>query len=83
MAAAKWPQVGSQAFFERPLSPHVETFGAVAEFLVERCPVAVKEDDQLWTRNQVADVVRRLLHAEFGIDQYDEDSHFIRDLGLD
>lgn len=82
VGAAHWPRLGGKRLFDRALAPHLDTFGEAASFLAARCPVAVQEDGPGWTREQIADVVRRLLHAEFAIETYSETSGW-GDLGLD
>jgi len=83
VGAAHWPRLGRKPFLCHPLAPHLDTFGEAADFLVTRCPVPVQEDGPGWTRPQIADVIRRLIHDELAIDQYTEASEWGRDLGLD
>ena len=83
LGAAHWPRLGRRPLLDRALAPHLHTFGAAAEFLATRCPVAVQEDGPGWTRAQVADVVRRLIREELEIEEYTEASEWGRDLGLD
>ena len=36
-----------------------------------------------WTRNQIKNVIQEILREAFNITQFQEDDHFIKDLGLD
>jgi hypothetical protein len=36
-----------------------------------------------WTRESVAAVIRRILIEEAGVEDFDEDADFVRDLGID
>jgi acyl carrier protein len=47
-------------------------------------PFAVTSDAVSWTRDQVASLVKRLVIDQLGLreDQYREDAHFVKDLGM-
>ena len=52
--------------------------------LRELVPFAVTSDAVAWTRDEVASLVRKLVIEQLGLreEQYREDAHFVRDLGL-
>ncbi len=52
--------------------------------LRELIPFAATSDTIVWTRDQVASLVKKLVIEELGLkeDQYREDAHFVKDLGM-
>jgi hypothetical protein len=83
LGAQQWPRIGRDRWLRHTLTPRLETFKQLAEFVVERNPTVLKRDDPGWTRAEVAEVVNRLIRSEFGARDYDEDSSFIGDMHLD
>jgi len=45
-------------------------------------PLAVKGSEREWSRAQVCEVLRRVIMDETGVRDFTEDSHFIKDMGI-
>jgi hypothetical protein len=67
----------------RAFSGDSETVGTTARFAAARCPGALKGTDGTWTRMEVEGVIRRLMADQLGIERFDWDDRFVRDLRLD
>lgn len=72
---APWP---SLKFWGR----YPATVGATARYLSNYAPAALM-GDAAWSRNQVEDAVRRLMHEQLGIQEFEWDDEFVRDFGVD
>jgi hypothetical protein len=89
MAVAHWGVALSGAVFvgvacvriTRPLCSRIPARFSKLRTLV---PFAVTSDAIVWTRDQVAALVRKLVLDQLGINegQYREDAHFVRDFGI-
>lgn len=60
----------------------VETFGDLTRWVVADRPLAIKERDQPWSREDVAVVVRKIIKQQLGIEHFSDDADFVRDLGV-
>ena len=75
---SKWPRL---RFGSIPTD--VRTVGGTARFLATKCPSAVKRSPPSWTREEITEVVTRLMEAELGITTFGLDDRFVQDLGVD
>jgi hypothetical protein len=75
----KWPRMSLWGSFPSDLA----TVGGTARFLAAKCPSALKRTAPTWTKDEIAEVVTRLIAIELGITQFDLDDRFVQDLGVD
>ena len=70
----------------RPMKQHFrrsyKRVGEVARYLVANKPHVFKRDERTWTRAQILAVVREIIEDEAGIEDFDNDAHFVKDLHL-
>lgn len=78
----KWPAI-SRSRWLGFLTPTVQSVGELVDYLVTNEPLIVKGDEASWSREQVWDVLKRLIKDETSINDFSEDSRFIEDLHLD
>ena len=71
-------------YFARPLGRQfpVPTVAALVKHLIAMNPSAFQSNAG-WTRESVAAAIRRILIEETGLEDFDEDADFVRDLGID
>ena len=74
-----WPKLSVW----RPFSGDTETVGRTARFIATRCPGAIKGSSQTWTREEIVEVITRLMADELGVTRFNMTDHFVRDLKLD
>jgi hypothetical protein len=73
----------STRWFKRNFRPGYQCLGEVAKHLSVHSPHVFKREQRGWTRGQAAAVVRAIIIAQVGTEDFTEDSHFIDDLHLD
>jgi hypothetical protein len=66
--------------WQRNFRKGFECAGDLAKYLVVHNPRSFKK---VWTREQVAAVVKEIIVDETGVKDFSEDSHFIKDMHLD
>lgn len=69
--------------FKRNVPQEIPCVKELTEFLVSRNPRLVKGDDKKWTREEVYLAVREVVIEQCGTSDFNEDSNFITDIGLD
>jgi hypothetical protein len=63
--------------------PSLETIGNLSRWIVANAPYVVKEQRDKWSREQVSETVRQIVIDTLGChNEYREDAHFVKDLGL-
>jgi len=69
----------------RPLRTEfpLETFGDLTRCVVADSLLKIREPDRLWSREDVAVVVREIITQQLGVKEFSDDADFIRDLGVD
>ena len=74
------------AVVTRPLKQnfryYLQSVGEVSRYLVANKPHVFKRNERTWTRAQILAVVREIITDEAGIEDFDNDAHFINDLHL-
>ena len=66
--------------WQRNFRKGFECAGDLANYLVVHNPRSFKK---VWTREQIAAVVKEIIVDETGVNDFTEDSHFIKDMHLD
>ena len=66
--------------WQRNFRKGFECVGDLAKYLVVHNPSSFKK---VWTREQIAAVVKEIIVDETGVNDFTEDSHFIKDMHLD
>lgn len=80
LGLADWPKIK-----KRILKRYFKTVGELVNKLVACYPCYVaKNKGEGWTRDQISEVVHRLMERGFGLAEgsFSEDSEFVKDLGL-
>jgi hypothetical protein len=67
----------------RRFSPAHETVGAVAEYSASIAPARLKAPGEAWTPGEVSRVVDGLIRSHFAVEDFNDDSDFVRDIGID
>jgi hypothetical protein len=78
VGVANWPRY--QVFWKR--SQAATTVGATAHFLASASPAALKVPGEGWSRPEVERIVQHLMWEELGINAFDWDDQFHKDLGV-
>ena len=65
------------------MSPTVQSVRELVDYLVTNEPLIVKGNEAAWSREQVWDVLKRLIRDETAVRDFSEDSRFIEDMHLD
>ena len=60
-----------------------ETFGDLTRYVLAKKPLAIKEPDHPWSREDVAVIVREIITEQLGVKDFSDDADFVRDLGVD
>ena len=74
-----WPKLS----VGRPFTGDNETIGQTAKFMAIRCPAALKGRSKAWTREEIVEVITRLMADQLGVTRFNMTDHFVRDLKLD
>jgi hypothetical protein len=72
----------STRWFKRNFRPGYQSLGDVAKYLSVHSPHVFKREKRGWIREQAAAVVRAIIIAQVGTEDFTEDSDFIDDLHL-
>lgn len=78
----KWPALSRTGWLGF-LNPTVQHVGELVDYLVTNEPLIVKGNETSWSREQVWDVLKRVIKDETSINDFSEDSRFVEDLHLD
>jgi hypothetical protein len=78
----KWPAL-SRTRWLGFMSPTVQSVRELVDYLVTNEPLIVKGNEAAWSREQVWDVLKRLIRDETAVRDFPEDSRFIEDMHLD
>jgi hypothetical protein len=62
--------------------PSSRTVGDTAEYLAQRTPHLFKEESEAWSRSEIERIVTSLIATELGIQKFDWNDSFVRDLGV-
>ena len=87
-SALHWPRLDDPSWMDCFRSSRVGTLREATRLLAARLPGAAKliqGHEAGWTRDEVAEVVHRMIQANFGLrrHEYTEDSRWREDLGVD
>lgn len=61
----------------------VGTVGGTAQYLAERAPASLKRAGEPWNRREIQRAIGRIIQDVTGIEDFDWDDDFVKDLGLD
>lgn len=84
IGAKKWPTMSHPKWLGF-IRPRVQNVRELVEHLVTNEPLVVKGEEVAWSREQVWDVLRRVIVDEVAVTETDftEDSRFVDDMHLD
>lgn len=74
-----WPPMWVWGTVPKPYATVKDT----ARYLAAHSAANLQRPDTGWSRVQIESVIRRLLHDELGIDNFDWNDRFVQDLGID
>ena len=67
--------------YRTAIPAHLATVGQTAGFLAIHAPAAIGRPARTWTRDEITATVVRLVQHHLGIDRFNLDDGFVRDLG--
>ena len=76
--AGAWPRLP----WWGALPAAVATVGGTSQYLAAHAPASFRQEREGFTRQEVEDVVRRLIHEVLAIKQFGWDQEFAKDLGV-
>ena len=82
LGVRKWPTLSGRGWLGF-FTPKVESVRELVDYFVTNEPLIVKGKETAWTREQVWDVLERVIKDETGITNFSENSRFVEDLHLD
>jgi len=82
LGVKKWPIV-SRSVWRGFFSPRVQTVRELVDYFVTNEPLLVKGNETAWSREQVWDVLERVIRDDTGIKEFSPDSRFVQDMHLD
>jgi hypothetical protein len=77
-----WPAVSRSAWYLFR-TPSVQSVNELVDYFVTNEPLIVKGNETEWSRQQVWDVLQRLIKDETSVTDFSEDSRFVEDMDLD
>ena len=78
----RWPALSRTGWLWF-MTAHVQSVRELVDYLVTNEPLRVKGNETSWSREQVWDVLQRLIKDETSIKDFSEDSRFIEDMHID
>ena len=81
LGVKRWPKLSRKRWLFMP--PIVQSVRDLVDYLVTNEPLMLKGNETSWSREQVWDVMKRLITDETAITDFSEDSRFIEDMHLD
>lgn len=81
LGVKKWPALSRtwREFF----TPPVQSVRDLVDYFVTNEPLIVKGNEVAWSREQVWDVLERVIRDDTGVTEFSEDSRFVEDMHLD
>ena len=76
-----WLAAGATRGIRTSIPGHLTTVGQTASFLALHAPAAIRRPERAWTRAEITATVVRLVQHHLGIERFDLDDEFVRDLG--
>ena len=82
LGVKKWPAV-SRTRWSGFFTPTVQNVRELVDYFVTNEPLIVKGKEAAWSREQVWDVLERVIRDETSVTDFSEDSRFVEDMQLD
>lgn len=82
LGAKKWPALHRKTWLPF-FTTHVQSVRELVDYFVTNEPLLVKGTEAAWTRQQVWDVLERVIRDDTGVTDFSEDSRFVQDMHLD
>lgn len=79
----KWPSIFRPRWVRALMQQDCQNVRGLIEYMLTHDPLGAKGDDKRWTRQQVQDVLWRVIENELGVKEFTGTSHFVDDMGLD
>ena len=67
--------------YRTSIPAHLATVGQTAGFLAIHAPAAIRRPARTWTRDEITTTIVRLVQHHLGIERFNLDDEFLRDLG--
>ena len=78
----KWPTLSHRVWLGF-FTPKVESVRELVDYFVTNEPLIVKGNETAWSREQVWDVLERVIRDETSVTDFSENSRFVEDMHLD
>ena len=78
----RWPAVSRPSWLGF-ITPRVQNVRELIDYFVTNEPLIVKGKETAWSRQQVWDVLERVIKDETAVTDFSEDSRFVEDMHLD
>ena len=82
LGVKRWPAVSRTSWLAF-LTPRLHSVRELVDYFVTNEPLIVKGKEVAWSREQVWDVLERVIRDETGVTDFTEDSRFVEDMHLD
>lgn len=82
LGVKKWPAISRTAWLGF-ITPRVQSVRELVDYFVTNEPLIVKGTEAAWSREQVWDVLERVIRDETAVTDFSEDSRFVEDMHLD
>jgi len=82
LGVKRWPSV-SRSRWPGFFTPTVQSVSELVDYFVTNEPLLVKGKETAWSREQVWDVLERLIRDETGLTKFSEDARFVENMHID
>ena len=82
LGVKKWPSLSRTSWLGF-FTPRVQSVRELVDYFVTNEPLIVKGNEVAWSKEQVWDVLERVIRDETSVTDFTEDSRFVEDMHLD
>jgi hypothetical protein len=82
LGVKKWPALSRNSWLAF-LTPSVQSVRELVDYFVTNEPLIVKGNETAWSREQVWEVLERVIKDETSVTDFSKDSRFVEDMHLD
>ena len=82
LGVKRWPAISGTSWLGF-LFPRVKNVRELVDYFVTNEPLIVKGNETAWSREQIWDVLERVIKDETAVPDFNEDSRFVEDMHLD
>lgn len=82
LGVKRWPSLSRTSWLEF-FTPRVQSVRELVDYFVTNEPLIVKGSESAWTKEQVWDVLERVIKDETSVTDFTKDSRFVEDMHLD